>query len=90
MEVTELRVHGVSGTPPEVLVGDTAVEQVAGDDLVRFVRPTSGRRRRDGPEIEGMSWGRLTSGPALQALWLVLLPLGLVNLAFWAGCASSP
>ena len=85
MDVTELRVHGVSGTPPEVLVGDTAVEQVAGDDLVRFVRPATRRRRRDGPDVEGMSWGRLTSGPALQALWLVLLPLGLVNLAFWAG-----
>lgn len=86
MEVTELRVHGVSGTPPEVLVGATTVEQVAGDDLVRFVRPSPPPpRRRDDPVVEGMSWGRLTSGPAVQAVWLLLLPLGLVNLAFWAG-----
>ena len=86
MEVTELRVHGVSGTPPEVLVGATTVEQVAGDDLVRFVRPSPAPPRRgDDPVVEGMSWGRLTSGPAVQAVWLLLLPLGLVNLAFWAG-----
>lgn len=86
MEVTELRVHGVSGTPPEVLVGATTVEQVAGDDLVRFVRPSPAPSRPgDDPLVEGMSWGRLTSGPAVQAVWLLLLPLGLVNLAFWAG-----
>jgi hypothetical protein len=86
MDVTELRVHGVSGTPPEVLVGSPAVEQVAGDDLVRFVRPSPAPPHVPGrPAVEGMSWGRLTSGPAVQALWLLLLPLGLVNLAFWAG-----
>ncbi len=54
MDVTELRVHGVSGTPPEVLVGDTAVEQVAGDDLVRFVRPaTRATTSRTAPTSRG-------------------------------------
>jgi hypothetical protein len=82
----ELRVHGVSGTPPEQLVGAHEVEQVAGDRLVRFVRARdpAARTLPDGGVLEGMSWGRLTSGPAVQVAWLLLLPFALVNLVLWA------
>ena len=88
----ELRVHGVSGTPAGALVGADEVEEVAGDRLVLFVRPR-GRRARTlpgGGELEGMSWGRLTSGPAVQVAWLSLLPFALVNLAFWASTGTRP
>jgi hypothetical protein len=42
--VVELRVHGVHGTPPEVMLGDPEPLRVAGDDMARFFR----RRRASG------------------------------------------
>ncbi len=79
-DYVELRVHGVSGTTPEALLGIKEVgDPVAGDDFVRFVRPVDG----DGT-LEGMSWGRLTSGSVVQATWLLLLPFAVVNLGYWA------
>lgn len=69
--------HGVSGTPPEALLGVPAVVQVAGDSLGRFFRPA------DAPEgdLEGYHWGLFTSGSWQQGLWFLLLPFGLVNVA---------
>ncbi|MFS0701915.1 hypothetical protein AB6N24_18245, partial [Cellulomonas sp. 179-A 4D5 NHS] len=81
----ELRIHGVSGTTPEDMLGTTQVEDVAGDALVRFVRaaePTA-RDLPGGGVLEAVSWGRLTSGLAAQAAWVVMLPFALVNLAMW-------
>jgi hypothetical protein len=88
---TELRIHGVSGTPPEAILDHPHPRQVAGDGLSGFHRrwwpggrPTgedadivSGRRR------EAYSWGGLTSGNASRALWLLLLPFMLLNFAFY-------
>jgi len=37
--VVELRVHGVSGTPPEELLDRQLVRQVAGDKIAGFYRP---------------------------------------------------
>ena len=34
--VTELRVHGVGGTPPDAILGDLAPEQVSGDAIAGF------------------------------------------------------
>jgi hypothetical protein len=72
----ELRVHGVSGTPPESLLGTPHVRQVAGDDYSRFFRPV--------PEptdhvVEAYHWGRFTSGNWRQSLTLLLVPFGIVN-----------
>ncbi|WP_258725741.1 hypothetical protein [Cellulomonas sp. NS3] len=81
----ELRIHGVSGTTPEDMLGTTQVEDVAGDELVRFVRaaePSARELPGDGV-LEAVSWGRLTSGLAAQAAWVVMLPFALVNLAMW-------
>lgn len=88
---TELRVHGVSGTPPEAMLDHPHPRQVAGDGMAGFYRrwwpagpPTGqdrdvdGRRRR-----EAYSWGGLTSGAASRALWLLLLPFMLLNFAFY-------
>jgi hypothetical protein len=75
----ELRVHGVSGAPPESLLGVPHVEQVAGDDHSRFFRPSGGDG--SGHVLEGYHWGRFTSGTWRQSLALLLVPFGLVNAA---------
>ncbi len=92
----ELRVHGVHGTPPASMLGvdRSDVEQVAGDGLTGFYRSRSGnlpyRVPKAGLAVEVYSWGTLTSGTrglfgwVLRALWLLLLPFALVNMAYWA------
>ena len=81
----ELRVHGVSGTPPESMLASAHVCQVAGDDRSRCFRPTDaqGRETRgpDGQVVEAFHWGRWTSGSWTQALWILLIPFGIVNAA---------
>ena len=91
-DVIELRVHGVSGTPPEQLLDTPLVEQIAGDAKAGFYRPRLPAERRDprdpsddvhstGPLLEGYAWGGLTSGAPTRALWLLLLPFTLTNVA---------
>ena len=85
-EVTELRIHGVSGTPPEEILLRPHVRRVAGDGAAGFSRPTDGESPTHGPggpRLEAYSWGNLTSGASARALWLLLLPFMLVNLASW-------
>ncbi|MBB3085589.1 hypothetical protein [Geodermatophilus sabuli] len=81
----ELRVHGVSGTPPDYMLGSAHTVQVAGDDRSRTFRPADalGREVRalDGHVLEAFHWGRWTSGSWMQALWLLLIPFGIVNAA---------
>jgi hypothetical protein len=81
----ELRIHGVSGTPPEAMLDSAHVVQVAGDAWGRFFRPADavGREVQDEPgrTLEGYHWGKYTSGSALKGLWLLLIPFGLVNAA---------
>jgi hypothetical protein len=98
METVELRVHGVHGTSPGTMLGvtDSEVGQVAGDGLTGIYRLKDGVALpyRDlagtGVSAEAYSWGALTSGVqgflgwVKRALWLVLLPFALVNLAYWA------
>src|SRR5205085_4698445 len=70
--VVELRVHGVSGAPPEALLGCAAafVERTAGDADAGFYRrrtdeiagsAAANQWRR---VMEAYSWGALTSGRA--------------------------
>ncbi|MDT4942259.1 MAG: hypothetical protein QOJ34_2348 [Pseudonocardiales bacterium] len=89
----ELRVHGVSGTPPEALLDRPLVEQIAGDRIAGFFAPRLESEQTDAapqpfaPEREGAarlvgySWGGITSGSAGRALWLPLLPFTLINIA---------
>ena len=79
MSWVELRVHGVSGAPPDSLLGVPHVDQVAGDEYSRFFRPVDDAAR--GHVLEGYHWGRFTSGTWRQALGLLLVPFGLVNAA---------
>ncbi len=77
--LTEIRVHGVGGTSPESLLGDPAPTRVAGDRVAGFYRTTdaAGRHR------EAYSWGGLTSRSRARALWALLLPSMLANMAGW-------
>ena len=81
----ELRVHGVSGTPPESMLASAQVCQVAGDDRSRCFRPTDAQghevRADDGHVVEAFHWGRWTSGSWTQALWVLLIPFGMANAA---------
>jgi hypothetical protein len=84
---TELRVHGVSGTTPQAVLGFPNLRRVAGDERAGFYRRWyPGGRSADlgkSGRLEAYSWGGLTSGPAARAAWLLVLPLMLVNLAHW-------
>ncbi|HZD67561.1 MAG TPA: hypothetical protein VFA45_01160 [Actinomycetes bacterium] len=88
---TELRIHGVSGTPPETMLCHPHPKWVGGDGVAGFYRrwwpggqPTGEDRDiRDQCRREAYSWGGLTSGAASRALWLLLLPFMLLNFAFY-------
>ena len=83
---TELRVHGVSGQPAEDMLDRAIIGQVAGDAEAGFFRPRSeygGTLGPGGARLEAYRWGNLTSGAAARALWLLLLPFTLVNVAMW-------
>lgn len=91
--VVEIRIHGVSGTPPAELLDRQVVTAVAGDQSAGFYQPAVDSQRRDrphgsprnrGPWLEAFSWAGLTSGSASRALWILLLPFGLINIAPYA------
>ena len=96
--VVELRTHGVSGTPPESMLETDSVVAVDNDEYKRFFQESSGGNPKvadpfqhpvmiDGTEHrrlrEAYHWGGMTSGGFMQALWALLLPFSLVNLAQW-------
>ena len=86
--LVEIRVHGVSGTPPESALNWPAVIEVAGDSDAGFYQRATCDGKAEPPEDgvshEAFSWGHLTSGGRLRALWLLLAPFALVNVAFYA------
>jgi hypothetical protein len=93
--IVELRVPGVSGAPPEELLGcpPAMLQQLSGDKVAGVYRcrpggDTSGAGVTS-PETEGYYWGGLTSGAATRALWLLFLPFVLINLAHWMLPAST-
>jgi len=81
----ELRVHGVSGSPPESMLLSAHVVQVGGDEKGRFFRRASPQGEELPPDhgriLEAYHWGRFTSGTWRQALWLLIIPFGIVNAA---------
>jgi len=77
--VTELLVHGVGGESAEDTLHEPHPWRVAGDATAGFYRGPDVRGRHR----ESYSWGGLTSGKASRALWLLLLPFALANLAGW-------
>ncbi|MER7369966.1 hypothetical protein [Nonomuraea wenchangensis] len=89
--LTELRVHGVHGTPPQTTLHHPHPWRVAGDGVTGFYRRwwPEGRPAGGDADVPGVrrreayAWGGLTSGGRALALWLPLLPFSLVNLAYF-------
>ncbi|PWI05847.1 hypothetical protein DIZ27_37105 [Streptomyces sp. NWU339] len=88
----ELLVHGVGGTTPQEMLNDPRTVRITGDDIAAVFRRADDadadaeRRpadRQDGPVPEAYVWCNLTSGNGTRALWLLLLPFMVVNLAHW-------
>ncbi|MFJ8648524.1 hypothetical protein ACIRNI_20690 [Streptomyces sp. NPDC093546] len=86
----ELLVHGVGGTTPEEMLDDPRTVRVTGDNTAAIFRRTVDKdaekepeRFRHGPVPEAYCWCNLTSGNGSRALWLLLLPFMVVNLAHW-------
>nr|WP_190078563.1 hypothetical protein [Streptomyces daghestanicus] len=86
----ELLVHGVGGSSPQEMLDDPRTVRVTGDDVAAVFRRTEDADAetrpadyRDKPVPEAYVWCNLTSGDATRALWLLLLPFMVVNLAHW-------
>lgn len=83
----ELRVHGVAGTPPESTLG--LVARPIDPPADPCGRPTDAKVQTYGSpdlghSVQAFSWRSLTSGSAKTALWILLLPFMLANVAGWA------
>lgn len=90
--VIEIRVHGVGGEPPSAMTRDHHPGLVGGDKTAGFYRarnPIVGRirenpdpKKREALHVrEVLSWGGQTSGTTRHALWVLLTPLALFNVA---------
>ncbi|AVH60350.1 MULTISPECIES: hypothetical protein [Streptomyces] len=86
----ELLVHGVGGTTPEEMLNDPRTVRITGDTTAAVYRraddvhaETRPDDYRGGPVREAYVWSNLTSGNGTRALWLLLLPFMVVNLAHW-------
>ncbi|MGW2118436.1 hypothetical protein [Streptomyces zhihengii] len=86
----ELLVHGVGGATPEEMLGDPRTVRITGDTKAAVYRRTDDaeaerqpERYTDRPVPEAYVWSNLTSGNGARALWLLLLPFMIANLAHW-------
>ena len=90
--VTELRIHGVSGSDGPTMLEHPTALQVAGDTIAGFLRRWNpdGEGRPSVPwKLEAYSWGGLTEQPLASACWLVLAPFMMYNLAHFMLPAES-
>ncbi|MEV7413982.1 hypothetical protein [Streptomyces sp. NPDC089919] len=93
----ELLVHGVGGADPAALLDDPRTVRITGDATAAVFRRTDDADAETRPERfpgrpvpEAYVWSRLTSGNGTRALWLLLLPFMVANLAHWARPAAAP
>ncbi|MFE5910465.1 hypothetical protein ACFQ6B_15465 [Streptomyces wedmorensis] len=86
----ELLVHGVGGATPEDMLDDPRTVRITGDRTAAVYRRGVDLDADDRPERyaarlvpEAYCWSNLTSGDGARALWLLLLPFMVANLAHW-------
>jgi hypothetical protein len=85
----------VSGTPPQDMLCSQWAAQVAGDALSPIFQPADQfGRTLAGPDlpcadgtfprqVEAYHWGEMTSGGWSKAVWALLAPFAMVNVAHW-------
>lgn len=86
----ELLVHGVGGATPQDMLKDPRTVRITGDDKAAVYRRADDAEAErhpeeylDRPVPEAYCWSNLTSGNGARALWLLLLPFMVANLAHW-------
>ncbi|MEU8761342.1 hypothetical protein [Streptomyces sp. NPDC048659] len=86
----ELLVHGVGGATAADMLDDPRTARVTGDRTAAMYRRRDDldaedhpERHADRPVPEAYCWSNLTSGNGARALWLLLLPFMVANLAHW-------
>ncbi len=86
----ELLVHGVGGATPEKMLNDPRTVRITGDGTAAVFRRADDADAEDrpadpqgAPVREAYVWCNLTSGNGTRALWLLLLPFMVVDLAHW-------
>ncbi|MER8045899.1 hypothetical protein [Streptomyces sp. NPDC094032] len=86
----ELLVHGVGGATAADMLDDPRTARVTGDRTAAMYRRRDDLDAEDHPERyadrpvpEAYCWSNLTSGNGSRALWLLLLPFMVANLAHW-------
>ncbi|MFJ5278770.1 hypothetical protein [Streptomyces parvulus] len=92
----ELLVHGVGGTTPAEMLDDPRTVRITGDHVAAVFRRAEDADAESRPEDyrgrpvpEAYVWCNLTSGNGTRALWLLLLPFMVVNLAHWMRPAAT-
>ncbi|MFE2012327.1 hypothetical protein [Streptomyces sp. NPDC059491] len=86
----ELLVHGVGGATPQDMLDDPRTVRITGDRTAAMYRRGEDVDAEEHPERyaarpvpEAYCWSNLTSGDGARALWLLLLPFMVANLAHW-------
>ena len=77
---SELRVHGVSGTPPRAMLYTDPTTLGDKSEFTRVFSPPVVDKRYD---TKAFHWGGLTSGSWTTAFWILLAPFVFANVAGW-------
>lgn len=78
----ELMTHGVSGTPPESILGAARVMLIPSPNGSQFFTDRDSHSPYRDRRI-AYRWGQMTSGSLRKTLWVMLLPFALINVATW-------
>ena len=92
--IREVRVHGVSGTPPRDMLHTDPIPRLDGDEYARIFkkRPSHDAKHPSGTpyETEAFHWGSLTTGHWLTSLWILLAPFAFANVSGWMATSRKP